>query len=58
MSTHKCRCGTWTNFGLTCSRCQAEMLDHMVSGESVQEKDPDDTEIIEAPLSELEPEED
>jgi len=30
----------------------------MVSGESVQEKDPDDTEIIEAPLSELEPEED
>jgi hypothetical protein len=54
VSTHKCRCGTWTNFGLTCTRCQTEALDYIIS-DGRQEKDSDEV-VIEVPLNEYEPE--
>ena len=56
MATHKCRCGTWTNYGLTCSRCQSEMFDYADYGEK-EEKDPNDK-VVEGPQDSYDDDED
>lgn len=57
MGTHKCRCGAWTNYGLTCTRCQSEMFDYLYE-HAEKERDSDDEEVVEVPLSEYESDED
>jgi len=45
----RCRCGVWTDFGLTCSKCRMEGL----TDEQVEESDELEEEtILEEPIEE------
>ncbi|MHA2063365.1 MAG: hypothetical protein ACXABY_03170 [Candidatus Thorarchaeota archaeon] len=49
----RCRCGVWTDYGLTCSKCKGDSLTPVWSS-----YDSDDIEAIEEDLTVIEPEED
>lgn len=37
MATVRCKCGRWTNYGLTCSMCRTEAYEY---GDEPQTEDP------------------
>ena len=51
----RCRCGAWTNFGLTCTKCR---LDSFTSSGTDKESETDDVSLEELEEVEEEDEED